>query len=203
MTALSLVSNKDLLARMSRLVLAERSCTADVIQHLGEIDQRPLYLVAACRSLSCYCIERLGYSEDEASKRVRVAQIARTVPQVIEELRSGAIHLTGLWLLAPVLTPDNAAALLVSARGKTRWEIEVLIARAFPKPDVPERICPELEQLSMPAGRVGNVSKVEPEARPPKPFKPAHVAPLSESRWSVQLSIGSDLKAKSMRRSSS
>ena len=199
MTALSLVSNKDLLARMPRLVLAERGSTAEVIQHLVEIDRRRLYLDAACRSLSCYCIERLGYSEDEANKRVRVAQIARTVPQVIDELRSGAIHLTGLWLLAPLLTPDNGAELLVSARGKTRREIEVLIARAFPKPDVPDRISPELEQLNMPAGRVGSGSNVRPAPEPTamaRPPKPANVAPLSESRWSVQLSIGSELKAK-------
>jgi 5-methylcytosine-specific restriction endonuclease McrA len=153
-----------------------------------EIDRRRIYLDAACRSLVCYCIERLGYSEDEAGKRVRVAELARRIPQALEELRSGAIHLTGLWLLAPVLTKDNAADLLASARGKTRRQIEELIVRHFPKPDLPERMCPEPEQLPMPA----------PSCRdtPTKPAKPAKVAPLSESRWSVQLSIGAELKAK-------
>jgi hypothetical protein len=56
MTALALVSDKDLLDRTPRLVLSERGCTADVIQHLMEIDRRRIFLDAACRSLSCYCI---------------------------------------------------------------------------------------------------------------------------------------------------
>jgi 5-methylcytosine-specific restriction endonuclease McrA len=185
MTALSLVSDKELLDRMPRVVLAERGCTADVIQHLMEIDRRRLYLDAACRSLSCYCIERLGYSEDEAGKRVRVAQVAQRIPQVLEELRSGGIHLTGLWLLAPVLTQANGAELLVSARGKTRRQIEELIVRHFPKPDVAESVCPEPQRLTMPA-----------PSRPDAPARPAKVEPLSESRWSVQLSIGTELKAK-------
>jgi 5-methylcytosine-specific restriction endonuclease McrA len=200
MTALSLVSDTDLLERMPHLVLAERGCTADVIVHLMEIDRRRIYLDAACRSLFRYCIERLGYSEDEAGKRVRdalrdtrrgVAELARRIPQALEELRSGAIHLTGLWLLAPVLTGDNAANLLASARGNTRGQIEELIVRHFPKPDAPERVCPEPEQLAMLAPSRPNTPTNAANAA-----KPAKVAPLSESRWSVQLSIGGELKAK-------
>ena len=178
MPALSLVSDKDLLDRMPRLVLAERGSTADVVQHLMEIDRRRIYLDAACRSLACYCIERLGYSEDEAGKRVRVAELAQRIPQALEELRSSAIHLTGLWLLAPVLTEESAAELLAEARGKTRRQIEELIARRFPKPDVAERMCPEPEQLPMPAP-----SRPDAPANPAEPRKPARVAPLSQSRW--------------------
>jgi 5-methylcytosine-specific restriction endonuclease McrA len=191
MTALSLVSDHDLLERMPHLVLAERGSTANVIQHLVEIDRRRIYLDAACRSLACYCIERLGYSEDEAGKRVRVAELARRIPRALEELRSGAIHLTGLWLLAPVLSEENAAELLAEARQKTRRQIEELIARRFPKPDLPERVCPEPEQLPMPAP-----GRPDAPANPSSPAKSAKIAPLSESRWSLQLSIGAELKAK-------
>src|SRR5690606_14095406 len=128
----------------------ERGCTADVIVHLIEIDRRRLYLDAACRSLVCYCIERFGLSEDESAKRVRVARVARRIPEVLDELRAGVIHLTGLWLLAPFLTPDNAADLLPEARCKTRRQIEELIAKRFPKPDLPQRVCPEPQQQTMP-----------------------------------------------------
>src|SRR2546428_2948023 len=100
METLSLISNSDLLALMPSLVLAERARIADVIEHLVEIDRRRLYLDQACSSLSSYCSERLGYSEDEASKRVRVARLAGRLPQVLDELRAGAIHLTGLFLLS-------------------------------------------------------------------------------------------------------
>lgn len=37
----------------------------------------------ACSSLFAYCTERLGYSEDSATKRVRVARLAQQFPQVL------------------------------------------------------------------------------------------------------------------------
>ena len=142
------VSDLELLERTAELVRSERAVVADVVEHLAEVDRRRAYLDAACRSLSCYCIERLGYSEDEARKRVQVARLGRRFPQVLEELRAGLIHMTGLSLLAPVLTEDNAPALLAEARGKSRSQIEALIARHFPKPDVAERVCPQPEQIA-------------------------------------------------------
>ena len=50
----SLASDKDLLARMLKLVRAERGCTADVIEHLVEIDKRRLYLGAAYRHTAVF-----------------------------------------------------------------------------------------------------------------------------------------------------
>src|SRR5919108_4957613 len=98
--SLSSVSDAALLARMPGLVRAERTATADVIEHLVELEQRRLYLDQACGSLFAYCRERLGYSENEALKRVRVARLAQRLPRVLDELRSGAVHLTGLFLLS-------------------------------------------------------------------------------------------------------
>src|SRR5687768_4442484 len=134
MASLSSISDSDLLGRMRGLVSAERAASAEVVEHLMEIDRRKLYLDQACSSLSRYCIERLGYSEDEALRRMRVARLARKLPVVLEELRTGANHLTGLALLSRHLTEKNAAALLSAARGKPRREIERLLARWFPRP---------------------------------------------------------------------
>lgn len=64
---------------------------------------RALLREAYTSSSSC-CIERLNYSDDEAVKRVRAARLARRLPQVRDELRTGAIHLTGLFLLAQHLS---------------------------------------------------------------------------------------------------
>jgi hypothetical protein len=145
MATLSSISDSDLLGRMPGLVCAERTATAEVIEHLMEIDRRRLYLDQACSSLHRYCIERLDYSEDEAFKRMRVARLAAKLPGVLEELRSGAIHLTGLFLLSVHLTEQNAEALLSEARGKSRREIEKLLARWFPRPDAESRIEPVME----------------------------------------------------------
>src|SRR5512146_1840864 len=149
MHALSLVPDAELLALVPRLVANERGCLADLLEHLIELDRRRLYADAACSALSGCCIERLGFAEDEAFKRVRVARLASRFPRVLDELRTGAIHLTGLFLLSQYLTDENHAALLDEARGKTKRQVEALIARHFPKPDVPDRVAVVPEQVPM------------------------------------------------------
>jgi len=81
MTALSSVSDLELRERLSAAVSAERAAAADVVYHLAELDRRKLYLEDACSSLFAYCVERLGYSEDGANKRVRVARLVQRFPQ--------------------------------------------------------------------------------------------------------------------------
>src|SRR5215468_22924 len=105
-----------------------------------EVERRRLYLEQACSSLYTYCRERLGYTEDAALKRARVARLALRLPRVLDELRNGAIHLTGLFLLDRYLNEENAEALLAQARGTSRRELEKILATRFPRPDVPSRI---------------------------------------------------------------
>ena len=45
-----------------------------MIEFLVEIERRDLFLEQACASLYSFCMGRLGYSEDEAIKRVRVTR---------------------------------------------------------------------------------------------------------------------------------
>src|SRR6187399_1778084 len=142
MQSMPTLSDRELLARMPTLVRAERTASAEVIAHLMEIDRRRLYLGEACSSLFAFCRERLGYSEDAALKRMRVARLALEVPAALDELRNGTIHLTGLFVLSRYLKPENADELLGEARGKSRRELEHLLARLFPRPDVAERIAP-------------------------------------------------------------
>ena len=106
MAALASISDSDLLARLPCLVRAELTATADVIEYLMEVDRRRLYLDQACSSLYAFLTERLGYTEDEAVTRVRVTRLALRFPQVLLELRSGAIHLTRP--VRPFPSPDRA-----------------------------------------------------------------------------------------------
>ena len=76
-------------------------------------------------------MERLGYSGGEAMRRVRVARLAGQFPQVLDELRSGAIHLTGLFLLSQYIKPENIDTLLLEARGAyLRWRRRIGRGRA-------------------------------------------------------------------------
>ncbi|MCP5044785.1 MAG: hypothetical protein GY944_27460, partial [bacterium] len=142
MDTLASLSNEQLLAQLPVLRSKERRAIAEVIVYLAEVDRRKLFLREACSSLYTFCVERLGYSEDAAMKRMRVARLYRKLPQILDELTSGSIHLTGLFLLSGHLTEDNAGPLLAEARGRTRRELELVIARWFPKSDVLPSITP-------------------------------------------------------------
>src|SRR5688572_20088559 len=122
------LSDAELLERTSALVLVEHGAVADVAEHLGEIDRRRLYLEHAYPSLYAFCVEHFGYTEHAALKRIRVARLALESPRVLDELRSGAIQLSSLLMLAPHLNQTNAEELLDEARGKKRRQLEQLIA---------------------------------------------------------------------------
>jgi len=163
MSRLRSLSDSELVERLPALIQAERRAMADVIEHLVEMERRRLYLRHAVPSLYRYCIKRLGYAEDAALKRHRVAKVALRLPQVLDELRAGTIHLTGLFLLSQHLTEDNATTLLSEARGKSRRQIEELMARWFPRPDVP----PSLAPVSSEATEVAGNEQLVPAAAPP------------------------------------
>ncbi|MFZ5891693.1 MAG: HNH endonuclease, partial [Myxococcota bacterium] len=200
------LSNAELLARMPVLARCERGATADVIEHLMEIDRRKLYLGQACSSLSAYCRERLDYSEDEAGKRVRVTRLARDVPQVLDELRGGRIHLTGLFLLAPHMTRENADELLREGAGKSRREIERAIAARFPRADVEESVTPIIAASgkALASTEVMNAAPLYTGSlgRPLMPDvrtignRTERVKPLSASTVLVQFTASSELHAK-------
>ncbi len=151
MDTLALLSNQRLLAQLPVLCSKERRATAEAIVYLAEVERRKLYLREACSSLFSFCVERLGYSEQAALKRMRVARLYLALPQVLEELKSGTVHLTGLFLLSGYLSDENVEPLFVEARGKTRRELELLIARWFPKADV----LPSVTPLGVDATRPG------------------------------------------------
>ena len=118
----------------------ERSAIATVLADIGEFDARRLFLPAAYPSMHAYCMAELGYSKAEAYKRIEAARAAREYPVIFVALAEGRHHLSGVVMLAPRLTPGNADELLSAAAGKSKTEIQLLLAERFPRPDVPERV---------------------------------------------------------------
>ncbi len=177
---------------------------AELLVHLGEIDERKLYLDRAFSSMFAFCVGELGFSEDAAYNRIGVARAARRLPVILEAVRSGQVHLTGLRLLAPRLTTDNQGKVLAEAAGKSKREIEELVARLWPQPAVPtvvrklpERPNPPPEAL--PAFAFGTAMPTAPPdsspalalAPPPAPAprldeRRAVVAPLSGDTFKFQ-----------------
>jgi 5-methylcytosine-specific restriction endonuclease McrA len=138
--SLAALSNSELLARAARLAHGERRATAALVAHLAEIETRKLYLGEACSSLFTYCVRVLHLSEPAAYNRIQAARAARRFPAVLVHLEEGRVHLAAVKLLAPVMTMENHHELLAAAAHKSKREVEELVARQRPQPDVPAQI---------------------------------------------------------------
>jgi hypothetical protein len=134
------VSDDDLLRRLGELLQKSRRVEADLVAHIGEVDARRLYAREAASSMFVYCTERLNLSEHEAYLRIKVARHSREHPQLLEMLAKGRLPLSAIARLAPHLTKANREAVLSRAAGKSKREIEELIAELSPSPDVPATI---------------------------------------------------------------
>src|SRR5688572_17976952 len=139
-TALSAMSDRELVERLGELLREERRLTAAVLAHLAEVEARELYLPAACSSMFAYCTRLLGMSEDQAFKRIRAARVVRRFPLVGAAVEEGRLHLSAVVALAPHLTAENVEATVAEAAGKSKGKIEVMLARLAPRPDRPARL---------------------------------------------------------------
>lgn len=180
MNDIALLTDADLLAATREL--ARRSCTveADLLIHLGEIDERKLYLDRAHQSMFAFCTRELGFSEGAAYNRITVARAARKLPAMLDAVRSGRVHLAGLRLLLPHLNAENHEQLLAKAAGKTKDEIAELVAALAPRP-APATIIrktPEPRLLPLVGART-------PSQPPPLP----RVTPVAEDTFKLQIAI--------------
>src|SRR5258706_15660609 len=178
--SLSHLSDQALGRDLATLVARERAATADVVAHIAEFDARKLYLPAAYPSMFAYCVGELRLSEDAVSKRIQAVRAARRSPAVLAALAEGRVHLSGICLLAPHLTPENAAELLAAATHKTKAQIEQVVAERFPRADLPSRV----QAMSSPASVALRVEEHAPghvESVPALPLAQAHPVPATAS----------------------
>jgi hypothetical protein len=170
---LKAVSDDELLRRLSEILKRSRGDEADLVEHLAEVDARRLYARQATPSMYAYCTEVLHLCEAEAWLRIRAARASRKHPMLLPMLRDGRLHISGIVVLAPHLTPDNRQALLKRAVHKTKRQIEEIVAEVAPREDVPavvrklptRRAQPSMVptgQLS-PGAVVGSGSQLSPE----------------------------------------
>jgi len=122
---------------LRQLVVSDLGSTALIVAHIAEFIARTLYLEDGYASMYHYCLGELRMSEGVACRRIRAARAARRFPQIFEALADGRIHLTGISLLAPHLTEENAQDLLAASVHKTKREIQLVLAARFPHPDLP------------------------------------------------------------------
>jgi hypothetical protein len=150
----------------------------------------------------------LRLSEDATCNRIQAARACRDFPVILEALASGAMSLTSVRILRPHLTPENHEAVLARARGRSRREIEALVAELAPRPDVPSSVrklptampAPTLmPAVTLPATHVEAATFASPEPAPPVgslSAPPTTRRPIIETtspeRYRVQFTIGKE-----------
>src|SRR5258706_5787271 len=134
------VTDRDLQAELTRLLASGSRTEARLIAHLAALEERRLHLEAGSSSLFDYCLHRLGLSESEAFHRITAARLARRFPAIFGLIEQRAVHLTAVCLLRDYLTPKNHRELLEEASGKTKLQVQEMLARRFPRPDVASTI---------------------------------------------------------------
>jgi hypothetical protein len=135
-THASTLDNAALVSALTRLAGHEREATVALIVHLAEFDSRRLYAGLGFPSLWAYCMEVLRLSEDATCNRIETARMARKYPVVLDMLEKGTLSPTTARLLAQRLTDENHEAVLAEASGKSKRQVEEILARRFPQSDV-------------------------------------------------------------------
>lgn len=197
-------SDCELLSGIVKLVGSHRELTAKLVAHLGEIEDRRLHLHAGFSSMFEFCVKELRMGDGEAFRRILAARLARRFPVIYRRLESGALHLSALELLREHLTGENHAELLEAASGKTKRELEELLAVRFPRPDVPERIralgrTPRAMNESCHANQTSRSAKafaLEPPVAPTAPEPRPRIEALPSARYRLELTVSSELRDK-------
>jgi hypothetical protein len=134
------LSDDALVASLHDVRTAGRKLDGRLIMHLVEVEDRRLHLKAACSSLFDFCLRRLHMSEGAAFRRINAARLVRRFPGLLCHIESGAVHLSTLVLLRDHFAESNIDELVAATSGNTKREVEELVARRAPRPDVPSRI---------------------------------------------------------------
>lgn len=122
------LSDEELLERIDLVALRERSTTAEVVEHLAEIDRREIFPHGPYASLFEYCLHHLKMSEGGAYKRIRAARACRAHHPLLGMLRGGRLTLESLVMLNPHVVDADIEALAEKACGLRSRQLEALLA---------------------------------------------------------------------------
>lgn len=125
-----------LLTQTKNLVQMEREILTDVLLHLAEIQKRKAFS-PRFQSLADYAIRELGYSEDEAARRISAMKLLKELPEIEGAISDGSLKLSTLNLARThfrneakqsvdqklqELTRESKIELLTKLKGKTARE---------------------------------------------------------------------------------
>lgn len=199
---LARLSDAELVALISETCLESHRLTGRLLVYLGEVEERRLDLRAGCSSMFDFCTRLHGMSEGVAHRRIVGARLVRRFPRLLGPIERGELHLSTLVLLRPHLTEETVDAFVARVRGMTHREVEELLARIAPRPDVPSRIrALHGVPLSTNGGSCSTAGQSPSSSGLSLPLPSGvssspHVQSLAEPRFAVQLTASQALRDK-------
>ncbi len=132
---INVLSDRELLLNTKKLVKEEKNLTLKVIEHLEEISKRKLFSDLKYPSLFEYCVYELGYSRDEAYRRIDAMKTSKKIPEIKKELASGNLNLSTINLMSDFLRASekknikvNSQEIVAQIKDKSKKEVENILA---------------------------------------------------------------------------
>src|SRR5688572_27822253 len=135
--SLEALNDQALLSQFGDLLRQAHEGNANLLRHIDAIDRRQLWARLGYPSMFAFLVTRHHMSESTAGKRIGAARTARRFPVLFSMVARGELHLSGIHRLKTHLTRENHEQVLAAAKYKTIRQIEELVARLAPQPDVP------------------------------------------------------------------
>lgn len=133
------LSDEELSKALRFLAHHEKRNVARLIAHLIEFDRRKLAPKEDGRSLFEHCVRELGFEEFDAYRRVKATRFAQRYPIALDLLGDGKVTLSALAALEQQLPRGaDGRAWLKRVEGRTRREVEALLAVEFPQETRPD-----------------------------------------------------------------
>ncbi len=134
------LNDSQLMNRFHKMVRTERKITHLVLECIGEIDRRKIYLQKAHSSLYEFLVKDFGYSPSAALRRIESARLLREVPEVSQKVEDGSLNLSQLskvqQALRTVLKTENKKLdidekrnLLCKIENTTQEKTELILAQ--------------------------------------------------------------------------
>lgn len=88
------LTDQSLHLQLKNFVQKERILLTEILEHLQEVERRRLYCDFKRSSLFDYAVAELGYSEDQAHRRIQAMRLMKGLPEIKGKLSTGALSLT-------------------------------------------------------------------------------------------------------------
>ena len=197
-TSLDALTDQALLGQFGELVRQDHEGNAQLLRHIDAIDRRQIWAKQGHSSMFDWLVVRHHMSESTAGKRIGAARTARRFPILFSMVARGEIHLSGIHRLKAHLTPENHEHVLAAAKHNTIRQIEALVARIAPQPDVPStlRALPRQPEAASAMSLQLSPAPAPAPAGRPLPKRAPDPAPLSPGRYKLVVTLGETAKGK-------